>query len=253
MDATLESIDGAITVTGTVEVPWTAECRRCLDEIGGTATVDVSEVFEVHPVEGETYPIEGDDVDLEPVVRDAALLHLPLAPLCREDCAGPAPESFPASVEGDEAADAEPAATRAGPRSTSSASATTEFGYAGGGVADGGSASGGGVDDPADPDEVASRLRLKGAMAASANPTTRKASGRMPRMMLSVATTPIARITMDRHTPKKNPQITPRNGRPFILRPPSARRRRRASRPEEQDPARGPRGQAGCPRRLRRP
>ena len=41
--------------------------------------VDLSEVFEVHPVEGETYPIEGDEVDLEPVVRDAALLNLPLA------------------------------------------------------------------------------------------------------------------------------------------------------------------------------
>ena len=91
VDATLESIEGAVTVSGTVQVPWTAECRRCLDEIGGVATVDLSEVFEVHPVEGETYPIEGDEVDLEPVVRDAALLHLPLAPLCRPDCGGPPP------------------------------------------------------------------------------------------------------------------------------------------------------------------
>jgi len=102
VDATLESIEGsAVTVTGTVEVPWVAECRRCLDEIGGTVTVDLSEVFEVQPVEGETYPIEGDEVDLEPVVRDAALLHLPLAALCRPDCPGPAPETFPAIVEGD--------------------------------------------------------------------------------------------------------------------------------------------------------
>ena len=63
-------------------------------------------IFEVHPEEGETYPIDGDEVDLEPVVRDAALLSLPLAPLCREDCAGPAPDAFPATVEGeDEPAD----------------------------------------------------------------------------------------------------------------------------------------------------
>jgi uncharacterized protein len=109
VDATLESIDGAVTVTGTVEVPWTAECRRCLDEIGAVATVALSEVFEVHPVDGETYPIDGDEVDLEPVVRDAALLHLPLAPLCRPDCEGPAPEAFPAIVEGDEPAPDEPA------------------------------------------------------------------------------------------------------------------------------------------------
>jgi uncharacterized protein len=108
VDAVLESIEGAVTVRGTVQVPWTAECRRCLDEIGGIATVDLSEVFEIHPVEGETYPIEGDEVDLEPVVRDAALLHLPLAPLCRPDCEGPAPDAFPATVEG-EGAPPEPA------------------------------------------------------------------------------------------------------------------------------------------------
>jgi uncharacterized protein len=29
------------------------------------------------------------------------LLHLPLAPLCREDCRGPAPDAFPAVVAGE--------------------------------------------------------------------------------------------------------------------------------------------------------
>ena len=62
----------------------------------------LSEVFEPHPVDGETYPIEGDEVDLEPVVRDGVLLHLPLAPLCRPDCPGPAPEAFPTMVEGED-------------------------------------------------------------------------------------------------------------------------------------------------------
>ncbi len=108
LDVILESIDGAVTATGTVEVPWTAECRRCLDEVGGMLTVEVREVFEVRPTDGETYPIDGDDVDLEPVVRDAALLHLPMAPLCRADCAGPAPEAFPALVESDEDVAVEP-------------------------------------------------------------------------------------------------------------------------------------------------
>jgi uncharacterized protein len=101
VDATLESIEGAVTITGTVRVPWTAECRRCLDEVSGVVEVELREVFEVHPVEGETYPIEGDEVDLEPVVRDAALLNLPLAVLCRPDCAGPVPEALPVTVAGD--------------------------------------------------------------------------------------------------------------------------------------------------------
>lgn len=111
VDLTLESIEGSrVTAVGTVEVPWAAECRRCLDDVEGVLRVDVQEVFEVSPSDGETYPIEGDEVDLEPIVRDAALLNLPLAALCRPDCPGPAPEAFPAIVPGDEPeAPAEPA------------------------------------------------------------------------------------------------------------------------------------------------
>ncbi len=116
IDAVLEAIDGAITLTGTIEAPWTAECRRCLDETHGLEVIELREVFEARPIPGETYPIEGDDIDLEPVLRDAVLTHLPLAPLCREDCRGPAPEAFPAlrpdeAPEGEDgsAGEAEPA------------------------------------------------------------------------------------------------------------------------------------------------
>jgi uncharacterized protein len=99
VDGTLESIEGgAVTVRGTVVVPWEAECRRCLDLVQGEASVELREVFEPRPTPGETYPLDGDDLDLEPVVRDAALLNLPLAPLCRPDCPGAAPDRFPAVV-----------------------------------------------------------------------------------------------------------------------------------------------------------
>jgi uncharacterized protein len=101
VDGVLEAIEGAVTVSGTVTAPWVGECRRCLDSVEGVLEVALSEVFEPNPTEGETYPIEGDDVDLEPVVRDAVLLHLPLAPLCRDDCPGPAPDAFPTTVEGE--------------------------------------------------------------------------------------------------------------------------------------------------------
>lgn len=114
VDGTLEAIEGGVTLSGTVTAPWTGECRRCLDPVVGTLEVRLSEVFEPHPVDGDTYLLEGDEVDLEPVVRDGVLLHLPLAPLCRPDCPGPAPDVFPAIVEGedtdlaDEAAPPEP-------------------------------------------------------------------------------------------------------------------------------------------------
>jgi uncharacterized protein len=101
LDGALEAIEGGITLTGTVRAPWTGECRRCLEEVTGIVEIEVSEVFEARPVPGETYPIDGDDVDLEPVLRDAVLLHLPLAPLCREGCLGPAPDAFPAAVGDD--------------------------------------------------------------------------------------------------------------------------------------------------------
>ena len=44
----------------------------------------VDELFETHPLEGETYKLDDDVIDLEPMVRDASLLELPLAPLLRD-------------------------------------------------------------------------------------------------------------------------------------------------------------------------
>lgn len=93
---TIEAMsDHAVTVKGDVTAPWTGECRRCLRSIDGTLTARVEEIFETHPVDGETYPLEGERVDLEPLVRDAVLLALPLAPLCEEACAGPEPDGHP--------------------------------------------------------------------------------------------------------------------------------------------------------------
>jgi uncharacterized protein len=41
--------------------------------------------------EDEAYPFDGDELDLEPLVRDAVLLDLPLAPLCSPECRGICP------------------------------------------------------------------------------------------------------------------------------------------------------------------
>jgi uncharacterized protein len=93
---TIEAMtDRAVTVKGDVTAPWTGECRRCLRGIDGSQTARVEEIFETHPVEGETYPLENERVNLEPLVRDAVLLALPLAPLCEDTCAGPEPEGHP--------------------------------------------------------------------------------------------------------------------------------------------------------------
>lgn len=99
VDVELEALSSGLTATGTVTVPWEGECRRCLQPVRSESVAEVKEVFEPSPVEGETYPLGDDLVDLEPMVRDAALLALPLAPLCDEACRGPAPEAFPAVPE----------------------------------------------------------------------------------------------------------------------------------------------------------
>jgi len=107
-DVVLESLGETMTVTGTATGWWEGECRRCLETTGGELTVQLSEVFEPRPTEGETYPLGRDALDLEPVLREALALALPLAPLCDEACAGPDPDAHPVGIADDEVDEAEP-------------------------------------------------------------------------------------------------------------------------------------------------
>jgi uncharacterized protein len=93
---TLEAMsDRSLTATGSIRARWTGECRRCLATVEGDLATEVREIFEARAVEGETYPLDGDRIDLEPAVRDAVLLALPLAPLCEDTCKGPEPDAHP--------------------------------------------------------------------------------------------------------------------------------------------------------------
>lgn len=80
--------DDAVVVSGTVTAPWEGQCRRCLEPARGEVVAEVREIFEPDPTEGETYPLAADSVKLEPLVREAVMLGLPQAPLCKADCAG---------------------------------------------------------------------------------------------------------------------------------------------------------------------
>jgi uncharacterized protein len=88
VDLMLERVPEGIVVRGTLTAEWNAACSRCLEPVAGEISVHVDELFETHPLEGETYKLDEDVIDLEPMVRDALLLELPLAPLCADDCAG---------------------------------------------------------------------------------------------------------------------------------------------------------------------
>lgn len=82
----LEGTSGGIVARGRVEVVARLACRRCLAEWVEPLEVDVLEVLGTDP-ESE-YRLHGDQADLDPPLRDAVLLALPLRPLCRPDCLG---------------------------------------------------------------------------------------------------------------------------------------------------------------------
>jgi len=84
--ASLERVSDGIVVRGNVSARWRAQCSNCLQQVERELTVHVDELFEPSPVEGETYPLEGHELDLEQLVRDALLLELPLAPRCDRTC-----------------------------------------------------------------------------------------------------------------------------------------------------------------------
>jgi uncharacterized protein len=94
----LEAVMEGVLVTGTASADLVGECVRCLEEIRDDVVADFQELFVYeesdtarHPHGGEDEDasrLEGDLLDLEPLLRDAVVLSLPFQPLCREDCPG---------------------------------------------------------------------------------------------------------------------------------------------------------------------
>ena len=94
-DIRLEAVVEGVLVTGTAEAVLAGECVRCLEEISREITADFQELFVYdggpageETEDGETSRLEGDLVDLEPLLRDSVVLALPFQPLCQDDCPG---------------------------------------------------------------------------------------------------------------------------------------------------------------------
>jgi uncharacterized protein len=108
LDLRLESVMEGVLVSGTVDATMTGECGRCLDPVSAPLQVEIQELYS-YPDSGpygagsrasgarsddddELPSLVDDLIDLEPVLRDALVLELPMSPLCREDCPGLCPE-----------------------------------------------------------------------------------------------------------------------------------------------------------------
>ncbi|MDQ0793772.1 DUF177 domain-containing protein [Streptomyces sp. B1I3] len=105
LDLRLESVMEGVLVTGTARATAEGECVRCLEPLGLDVEADFQEMFSypdaddrnrsrtADPVDDaeddeDRFFLEDGLFDLEPVLRDAVVLALPLQPVCKETCAG---------------------------------------------------------------------------------------------------------------------------------------------------------------------
>jgi len=72
--------------------PWYGICRRCATAATGTLRSEVHELYQETVTDPEAFPLEGEQLDLEPMVREVLVLDAPSSPLCRDDCAGLCPD-----------------------------------------------------------------------------------------------------------------------------------------------------------------
>ena len=121
LDVRFEAVTEGVLVTGSATAPLAGECARCLRPLTISVTASFTELYlyaDGRPRDGrrthdkhdkndkhdrrnsrewfdedteqddEERYLDGDLLDLEPVLRDAVVLALPMSPLCLQDCPG---------------------------------------------------------------------------------------------------------------------------------------------------------------------
>jgi uncharacterized protein len=118
LDLRFEAVSEGVLVTGSVTAPLAGECARCLGPVASSITTSFTELYLYPPGrppgernsghardqrhtrdrpdeheyqeqdDEEVRYLNGDLLDLEPTLRDAVVLALPMSPLCRDDCPG---------------------------------------------------------------------------------------------------------------------------------------------------------------------
>jgi uncharacterized protein len=113
LDVKFEAVTEGVLVTGLATAPLAGECARCLRPLTTSVTASFTELYlyadgrrthdkhdkydrrnsrewfdEDTEQDDEERHLDGDLLDLEPVLRDAVVLALPMSPLCLQDCPG---------------------------------------------------------------------------------------------------------------------------------------------------------------------
>ncbi|MFY9587538.1 MAG: DUF177 domain-containing protein [Actinomycetota bacterium] len=92
-DLLLESLVEGVLVSGQVRGAFALACIRCLRDFESPFNVTLNEIlaYEGQPGAEDDYQIVADQAHLEPVVRDAVMLAMPINPLHAPDCKGLCP------------------------------------------------------------------------------------------------------------------------------------------------------------------
>ena len=101
---TLVDVQGTIAVSvtedgvvldGRIKALTQLSCSRCLDPYWQPLEINFTEMFSYHPVEDEDdlehrLPADGS-IDLTPIIRDYAILDIPISQVCKPECKGLCP------------------------------------------------------------------------------------------------------------------------------------------------------------------
>ncbi len=116
VDLRIQAVEEGVLATARVIADATGECTRCLKPIIWPIDESFTDLYyyesstskstkkhssrgkskkdeEIDLDEDELSFLDGDDIDLEPAIRDAIILNLAVNPLCSEDCPGLAEKS----------------------------------------------------------------------------------------------------------------------------------------------------------------
>lgn len=83
-----------LLVTGKFSAETTLECVRCLKEFSHALVWNMTELYafkEKSVSESELLVPEDAQIDLESLIREYALLEVPISPICKPDCKGLCP------------------------------------------------------------------------------------------------------------------------------------------------------------------
>ncbi|MCL1592925.1 MAG: YceD family protein [Actinomycetia bacterium] len=84
-DLRLHPLSGGVAITGSVAFTTSDTCFRCLDEFATDRRAAIGALFDTNDDDDESYPLDGDDIDVEQLLRDEILLSLPIAQECGKD------------------------------------------------------------------------------------------------------------------------------------------------------------------------